>query len=40
MGKRSPPQFCGLEIMVELPGRNKYSIKELMRLEIPGLCFM
>jgi hypothetical protein len=30
----------GLEIMAELPGHNKYSIKELMRLRIPGLCLM
>jgi hypothetical protein len=29
-----------LEIMTELPGCNEYSIKELMRLRIPGLCFM
>jgi hypothetical protein len=26
--------------MAELPGRNEYSIKELMRLRIPSLCFM
>jgi hypothetical protein len=26
--------------MVELPGCNEYSIKELMRLRIPGLCLM
>jgi hypothetical protein len=32
--------LVGLEIMTELPGRNEYSIKELMRLSIPGLCFM
>jgi hypothetical protein len=32
--------FVGLKIMAELPGRNEYSIKELMRLGIPGLCFM
>jgi hypothetical protein len=32
--------FVGLEIMAELPGCNEYSIKELMHLRIPGLCFM
>jgi hypothetical protein len=32
--------LVGLEIMVELPGRNEYSIKKLMCLGIPGLCFM
>jgi hypothetical protein len=32
--------FVGLEIMAELLGCNEYSIKELMRLRIPGLCFM
>jgi hypothetical protein len=32
--------LVGLEIMAELPGCNEYSIKELMRLRIPGLCFM
>jgi hypothetical protein len=32
--------FVGLKIMAELSGRNEYSIKELMRLTIPGLCFM
>jgi hypothetical protein len=32
--------FAGLEIMAELPGRNEYSIKELMHLGIPGVCFM
>jgi hypothetical protein len=26
--------------MAELPGRNEYSIKELMRLGIPGLRLM
>jgi hypothetical protein len=26
--------------MAELPGCNEYSIKELMRLRIPGLCLM
>jgi hypothetical protein len=30
----------GLEIMAELPGRNEYSINELMSLGIPGLHFM
>jgi hypothetical protein len=28
--------FVGLEIMAELPRCNEYSIKKLMRLEIPG----
>jgi hypothetical protein len=32
--------FVGLEIMAELLGCNEYSIMELMRLGIPGLCFM
>jgi hypothetical protein len=32
--------LVSLEIMAELPGRNEYSIKELMRLRIPGLCHM
>jgi hypothetical protein len=32
--------LVGLEIMAELPGRTKYSIKKLMRLKILGLCFM
>jgi hypothetical protein len=32
--------LVGLEIVAELPGCNKYSIKELMRLRISGLCFM
>jgi hypothetical protein len=32
--------FVGLEIMAELPGRNEYSINELMSLGIPGLHFM
>jgi hypothetical protein len=32
--------LVSLEIMTELPGRDKYSIKELMRLRIPGLCLM
>jgi hypothetical protein len=32
--------FVGLKIMAELPGRNEYSIKELMHLGIPSLCFM
>jgi hypothetical protein len=32
--------FMGLDIMAELLGCNEYSIKELMRLRIPGLCFM
>jgi hypothetical protein len=32
--------FVGLEIMAELSRRNEYSIKELMRLGMPGLCFM
>jgi hypothetical protein len=29
-----------LEIVTEFPGRNKDSIKELMRLRVPGLCLM
>jgi hypothetical protein len=29
-----------MEIVTEFPGRNKNSIKELMRLRIPCLCFM
>jgi hypothetical protein len=32
--------FVGLKIIAELPGRNEYSIKELMHLRILGLCFM
>jgi hypothetical protein len=32
--------FVGLKIVAKPPGRNEYSIKELMRLGIPGLCFM
>jgi hypothetical protein len=32
--------LVGLEVMAELPGRNEYSIKELMRLRIPGFCFV
>jgi hypothetical protein len=32
--------LVGLEIMVELPERNEYSIMELMHLGIPGLCLM
>jgi hypothetical protein len=32
--------LVGLEIMMELPGRNEYSIKELVRLKIPSLCLM
>jgi hypothetical protein len=32
--------LVGLKIMVELPRCNEYSIKELMRLGIPGLCLM
>jgi hypothetical protein len=32
--------LVGLEIVTEFPGRNEYSIKELMRLRIPGLCFI
>ena len=42
------PQWVGghhhdlvrLEVMADLPGRYKYSIKELMRLRIPCPCFM
>jgi hypothetical protein len=29
-----------LEIVVQLPGRNKYNIEELVRLKVPGLCLM
>jgi hypothetical protein len=29
-----------LEIVAQLPGRNKYSINKLVRLKIPGLCLM
>jgi hypothetical protein len=32
--------FVGLKIMAELLGHNEYSIKELMRLGVPGLRFM
>jgi hypothetical protein len=32
--------LVGLKIMTEFPGRNEYSIKELMRFRIPGLCFV
>jgi hypothetical protein len=32
--------LVSLEIMTEFPGRNKDSIKELIRLRIPGLCLM
>jgi hypothetical protein len=32
--------LVGLEIVTELPGRNEYSIKELMSLRIPSLCLM
>jgi hypothetical protein len=32
--------LMGLELMTALPGRNEYSIKELMRLRIPSLCLM
>jgi hypothetical protein len=32
--------LVGLKIMAKLPGCNEYSIKKLMRLRIPGLCFM
>jgi hypothetical protein len=32
--------LMGLEIVMEFPRRNEYSIKELMRLRIPGLCFV
>jgi hypothetical protein len=30
----------GLEIVVQLPGHNKYNINKLVRLKILGLCFM
>jgi hypothetical protein len=32
--------LVGLEIMAEHAGRNEYSIKEFMRLGVPGLCLM
>jgi hypothetical protein len=32
--------LVGLEVVAELPGRNEYSIKKLMRLRIPALCLM
>jgi hypothetical protein len=32
--------LVGLKIVTEFPRRNEYSIKELMRLSIPGLCLM
>jgi hypothetical protein len=32
--------LVGLDIVMEFPGRNEYSIKELMHLRIPGLCLM
>jgi hypothetical protein len=32
--------LVGLQIVTEFPGRNKNSIKELMRLRIPGLCLI
>jgi hypothetical protein len=30
----------GLEIVMEFSGRNENSIKDFMRLRIPGLCLM
>jgi hypothetical protein len=32
--------LVGLKIVMEFSGCNEYSIKELMRLGIPGLCLM
>jgi hypothetical protein len=29
-----------LEIVAQLPGRNKHSIEKLVRLKVPGLCFV
>jgi hypothetical protein len=26
--------------VAQLPGRDKYSIEELVRLKVPGLCLM
>jgi hypothetical protein len=29
-----------LEIVAQLPGRDKHNIEELMRLKVPGFCLM
>jgi hypothetical protein len=29
-----------LEIVAQLPGRNKYNIEKLVCLKVPGLCIM
>jgi hypothetical protein len=29
-----------LEIVAQLPGRNKHNIEKFVRLKVPGLCFM
>jgi hypothetical protein len=29
-----------LEIVAQLPGRDKHIIDKLVRLEVPGLCLM
>ena len=29
-----------LEIVVQLPRRNKHNIEKLMRLKVPGLCLV
>jgi hypothetical protein len=29
-----------LEVVAQLPGCNKYSIEELVRLKVPGVCLM
>jgi hypothetical protein len=32
--------LMGLKVVAEFRGRNEYSIKELMRLRIPGFCLV
>jgi hypothetical protein len=32
--------LMGLKVVAEFPGRNEYSIKELMHLRIPGFCLV
>jgi hypothetical protein len=29
-----------MEIVAQLPGRNKHSIKEFVRIKVPSFCFM
>jgi hypothetical protein len=29
-----------LEIVAQLPGRNKHNIDKFVRLKVPGLCLM